>query len=107
MEWLKCDEVEPPKHKRVLCVQYGSDVAIGLTIEPIGGEDKEDYRRRLMKAASEKIERSKYEEKSVEIGFISDDGWYSDDGFPMIIKPTLWAEIPTAPDYGDITNEVQ
>lgn len=82
-EWIKCKDKLPEQERMVIVACYGSDIVI-----PREGETVHQTRERLNR-----------EVNRVDVGFIGSDGWYSSDGFPMIIAPTYWQPLPEAPEY--------
>lgn len=86
MEWIKTREQEPPIGHRVLCGIYSTDY---LVLEE--GE--------TMKQC---LDRNRREIKRIEIGYLDDDGWTGSDGYPMIIYPTVWAELPELPEWDEV-----
>ena len=104
LTWHKCSEQLPNKNQRVLCVSYGSDIAVGVKCEPKKeGETDEDYKHRFTKAVCECLEQQKFSIGSVEIGCVDENGyWYDDFGNPIIVTPTIWAKLPIIPDYSEV-----
>ena len=80
-EWIKCAERMPEQGATVLVTVYGSDMII-----PKKGE-----------SVAECIARQEREIVEVSIAFLGEDGWYAADGFPMVVAPTYWAEMPKPP----------
>lgn len=84
-EWVNCDERKPELHKVVICLIFGHDVIIRQE-----GESLEDAIWRTMN-----ISRTRG-------GWRGSDGWYDMDGYPMVIQPSYWMEIPDAPERCDL-----
>lgn len=82
VEWIPCRERLPETHETVLTVTYGSDIVM-----PEKGE-----------TVLEAITRQRREICEVSIGFLGSDGWYSADGYPAMIAPDYWAEMPDPPE---------
>lgn len=80
-KWIRCDELMPEEDRLVLVCIYGSDL-----IMPAEGETVEEAILRDQKCAS------------ATLGFYGEEGWEGVDGWPLMLTPTYWAEIPKPPD---------
>lgn len=74
--WIPCSDRLPEQGEEVWCCCYGSDIVIP------------DYEHG--ETVAECIARTQKEIVTVQLGFIGSDGWYTIDGYPMIISPTYW-----------------
>lgn len=45
-----------------------------------------------------------YNDKRIRLGVYTEDGWYSDEGNPIMEQPDFWVRIPEPPKDGD-TND--
>jgi hypothetical protein len=70
-------------NEAVIVCYYGSDVVIP---DCKNGETLEQCMNRLNKTPT------------VTVGYLTDEGWCSGDGFPMMIAPTYWKPMPEAPE---------
>lgn len=78
MKWIPCSERLPEEGKEVLITIRGSDLIIqkdGETLE-------------------EAILRTWNEVLYVSTGFIGEDGWYTSEGYPAIVRPIAWMQFP-------------
>lgn len=82
IEWISVDDGLPEKGKFVLVAIYGSDICV---LED--GETAFDAIKRQIKIAKGRVT----------LGFIGSDGWYECDGFPLIITPSFWSDLPEPP----------
>lgn len=94
IEWFRCDEHLPEKGVIVITVTYGSDVLI-----PEVGE--------TLQAC---INRNRRECRHVELGFLDNDGYWTECsyGAPMNPSPIYWMplpDVPDLPDYGAVDEE--
>lgn len=83
--WIKCSDQLPNEYVIVIIATYGTDM-----IMTKDGESLADA-----------IRRSRREIVSVSCGFIGSDGWYGwygADMYPLIVQPTYWMPMPTAPE---------
>lgn len=80
-ERIKCSDRLPEMNKTVIVCYYGSDLIIQQN-----GETLPDAMRRITKRAT------------VTLGWIGEDGWYGADGFPLMVTPIYWWELPKAPE---------
>ena len=80
--WISVDERLPERGIMVLTAIYGTDV-----IMPMDGETME-----------EAVERCLHRPARVSIGFVDQDGyWCGADGWPEVIQPKYWMEMPEPP----------
>ena len=81
-EWVRTDCRLPDRGVTVLTAIIGTDVIVQKD-----GETMDDA-----------VRRSQAGPARVSIGWIGDDGlWYGSDGWPEIVQPSYWMELPEAP----------
>ena len=80
-DWIKCSDRLPEMNVTVIVCYYGSDLIVQQD-----GETLPDAMRRITKRAT------------VTLGWLGEDGWYGADGFPLMVTPTYWHELPKAPE---------
>ena len=83
--WISVDERLPERGIMVLTAIFGTDV-----IMPMDGETPEDA-----------MERCLHRPARASIGFVDEDGcWCGADGWPEVIQPKYWMEMPETPKEG-------
>lgn len=80
--WIKCSDQLPNENVMVIIATYGTDM-----IMTKDGESLADA-----------IKRNRREMVSVSCGLIGSDNWYGADWYPLMVKPTYWMPMPTAPE---------
>ena len=76
-QWVPCSERLPKEGDLVLTTIRGTDF--------IHLRDEETF--------EDAIERTQ-KMLRVSCGFLGEDGWYSADGYPAIVKPIAWMPLP-------------
>ena len=79
--WIRVEDRLPEKETEVLVAVFGHDV-----ITQMLGERLND--------TAQRIRMTRY----TTTGFIGDDGWYTGDGYPMIVLPSYWMPLPEPPE---------
>lgn len=80
MNWIRCEDEMPNKEVAVLATIWGSDLIIC--------EDGETL--------IEAMERIRKEIRYVTVArwYGEKEGWVGADGYPMVVHPVAWAELP-------------
>lgn len=79
MSWIRCEDQMPKEEKAVLVTIWGSDI-----VNQHGDE-----------TIIEALERLQKEVRYVTVArWYGEDGWFGAGGFPMIVHPVAWAELP-------------
>ena len=84
LQWIPCSERLPEQDERVIVCYFGSDL-----IMPMQGETVTEAIARIGKIPT------------VTMGFLSDDGWYGADYFPMMVHPQFWMPLPDPPERSE------
>lgn len=82
-KWIPCSERLPEQNTMVIVCCYGSDVIIP---DYSRGESIEEAIQRIGAIPD------------VTIGFCDEEGWIGADMFPMMVQPTFWMSLPSAPE---------
>lgn len=83
-EWIKCSDRLPEEDELVLVAIYGTDFICLQDEETLG-----DALKRTQKVGH------------ISMGYLEEDGWYDECGFPEIVTPKYWMELPELPEKGE------
>lgn len=86
--WISVNDRLPKKGTEVITCSFGSDIVV------------QEVGETLEEAISKTQKISK-----VGAGFYGSDGWYTIEGYPMIITPKFWQPLPEPPKIGGADNE--
>lgn len=81
-EWISVKDKKPPEDRWLLVVCYGSDI-----IRPEDGETLEEAVARTYRECA----------RITLAANLGDEGWVEKDGFPLVVLPTYWMELPPIP----------